>query len=361
LELKIAMEHSTKAPLRLAIIGSGNIAAVHAVAIGQVLDAKLTAVCARNVTKAAELAAEAGAQVFSTLEELLAANIADGVLIATPSGAHAEAALPALDAGLHVLCEKPLEINLERVRTMIATAERNNRILAGFFPLRGSMAASTIRAALDAGRFGRLTFVSARVKWWRDATYYADSNWRGTWALDGGGALINQGIHAVDLLQWFGGEVVEVGARAATLAHEGIEVEDTLAASLRFSHGGLGTLAAATSCYPGLDVILEVSGDNGTAILRNDRIEFWQFREEFSEDVAIRKNETAGAIGGGSSDPRAISPEGHRRQIEDFCKAIRGENHHVIDGRAAGRAVAIIEAAYRSSQSGKFELVEKLS
>lgn len=354
------MEKFTNSPIRLAIIGSGNIAAVHAEAVGQISGAKLTAVCARNVEKASALAAASGALVFSSLDELLAAKVADAVLIATPSGAHAAAALPALEAGLHVLCEKPLEINTGRVREMIAAAERNQRILAGFFPLRGSVAASTIRAALDAGRFGRLTFVSARVKWWRDAEYYAASNWRGTLAWDGGGALMNQGIHAVDLLCWLGGEVAEVGARVATLAHEGIEVEDTLAASLRFSHGGLGTIAAATSCYPGLDVILEISGDAGTAILRNDRIEFWQFREELSGDVSVRKNESTGLIGGGSSDPRAISPEGHRRQIEDFCKAIRGEECRVIDGREAGRAVAIIEAAYRSSQSGKFEPVEKL-
>jgi len=328
--------------------------------MAQVPDATLSAVCARNPERAAQIAAAAKARVYSSLGELLSDGIADGILIATPSGAHAESALPALEAGLHVLCEKPLEINLDRIRAMIAQAEFHRRILAGFFPLRGGAAARTIRAALDAGRFGRLTFVSARVKWWRDQAYYSDSSWRGTWALDGGGALMNQGIHAVDLLQWFGGEVAEVAARAATLAHTGIEVEDSLAACLRFAHGGLGTITAATSCHPGLDLTLEISGDAGSAMLRNDRMEFWKFREELPQDAVIRQNESAGAVGGGSSDPRAISPEGHRRQIEGFCRAIRGESGQMIGGREAGQAVGIIEAAYRSSQTGKFEPVEKL-
>lgn len=354
------MSGADRQPIRLAIIGSGSIAEVHAVAIAQVSDAKLTAICARNPERAAKIAAGTSARVFSSFDKLLAADAADALLIATPSGAHAEFALPALEAGLHVLCEKPLEISLARVRDMIAKAEQHHRLLAGFFPLRGGAAAQAIRTALDAGRFGRLTFVSARVKWWRDQTYYSNSNWRGTWALDGGGALMNQGIHAVDLLQWFGGDVAEVAARAATLAHTGIEVEDSLAACLRFTHGGLGTITAATSCYPGLDLTLEISGDAGSAMLRNDRIEFWKFREELPQDNIIRQNKSAGAVGGGSSDPRAISPEGHRRQIEDFCHAIRGEGSSLIDGREAGRAVGIIEAAYRSSQTGKFEPVEKL-
>lgn len=354
------MTSPTGDPIRLAIVGGGFIASVHAEAIRQIPGAQLTAVCARDVSKAEKLAGPSHARAYDSFEALLEAGVAEAVLIATPSGSHREHAVPALRAGHHVLCEKPLEIRVERVREMIAEAERNRRILAGFFPLRGGAAAQSVRAALDAGRFGRLTFVSARVKWWRDQAYYSGSSWRGTWALDGGGALMNQGVHAVDLLQWLGGEVTEVGARFGTLAHSGIEVEDTLAASLRFAHGGLGTIAAATSCFPGLDLVMEVSGDAGSAILRNDRIDFWSFRDERAEDTAIRENAAAGAIGGGSSNPQAISCEGHRRQIEDFCRAIRGQEHHIIDGREAGHAVAIIEAAYRSGRSGKFESVEKL-
>lgn len=348
-------------PLRFAIVGSGNIASTHANALAAVPGAQLTAVCSRNPEKAALLAAPAQARVFATVEELLAADGADALLIATPSGTHAEAALPALRAGRHVLCEKPLEIHSERVLQMITEAGRHNVLLAGFFPLRCGAGAETIRNAVAAGRFGRLTFLSARVKWWRDPDYYAASSWRGTQALDGGGALMNQGIHAVDLLHWIGGPVAEVVAFAATLAHPGIEVEDTLAASMRFPHGALGTIEAATSCRPGLDFSLEISGTEGTAILINDRIEFWQFQTELPGDDTIRKNEAGGVLKSGSSDPRAISSEGHRRQIHAFCQAIRGDTTApLIDGREAGRSVAIVEALYRSARSGTTEKVSYL-
>jgi len=345
-------------PVRLAIVGSGNIAFTHAAAIRQVPAARLTAVCSRNPGKSTVIAAPAGAKVFQSLDELLATDAADALLIATPSGTHLDSALPALRAGRHVLCEKPLEVRVDRIRNMIAEAKRQNVLLAGFFPMRYGSGAAAIRRALDEKRFGRITFLSARVKWWRDAGYYSDSSWRGTWQLDGGGALMNQGIHAVDLLQWFGGEITGVCAYADTLAHDGIEVEDTLAACLRFASGTLGTIATATSCHPGLDLSLEISGDAGTAVLVNDRIDFWRFREERTEDEFIRANETAGLIRSGSSSPLAISCEGHRRQIEEFCHAIRqGDATATIDGREACRAVAIVEAIYRSVKSEKSERV----
>ncbi len=345
-------------PLRLAIIGSGGIAQTHAAATALIPEARLTAVCSRNLASAASLAEPAGARIFETPQELADWDGADAVLIATPSGAHEEGALPAIRAGKHVLCEKPLEISTERVRRMVSAAEQAGVRLAGFFPMRCGAAAMTIRAALDAGRFGRLTFLSARVKWWRDQSYYSGSSWRGTQALDGGGALMNQGIHAVDLLQWFGGRPRETTAYAATLAHDGLEVEDALAASLRFESGALGTMEAATACHPGLDLTLDICGDQGTATLVSDRIAFWQFRDELPGDAEIRSGSSGGKLGSGASDPRAISCEGHRRQIADFCGAIRGEATDVPDGREAGVAVAIVESIYRSAKSGKSEPVE---
>lgn len=347
-------------PIRLAIVGSGNIASTHAAAVKLVPEAELAAVCSRNGEKARELAQGSTAQVFDSVERLLTEGNVDGLLIATPSGAHADSVLPALRAGRHVLCEKPLEINSERVSSMIEEASRQGVILAGFFPMRFGAGAEAIHQAMQAKRFGRVAFLSARVKWWRDMDYYSDSSWRGTRKLDGGGALINQGIHAVDLLQWIGGTVSDVSAYAGTLAHEGIEVEDTLSASLRFTHGALGTIEASTACYPGLDISLEVSGDNGTAILCNDRIEQWRFRDERPEDAGILAGTTSGVIKGGSSDPKMSSCEGHRRQIEAFCQAIRGENSRVIDGREAARAVAIVETIYRAVNSQKSEKVTYL-
>jgi len=348
-------DHAIKAPLQLAIIGSGNIARTHADAIALLPGVRLAAVCSRNPEKARELAAASEAKVFDSVETLLTSAAIDAVLVATPSGAHAESVLPALRAGKPVLCEKPLEISTARVARMIAEAERSGVILAGFFPLRCGAGALIIRQAKEAGRFGRLTFLSARVKWWRDQDYYRSSSWRGTWELDGGGALMNQGIHAVDLLQWMGGPVKEASAFAGELAHPGLQVEDTLAACVRFENGALGTIEAGTSCYPGLDLSLEISGDRGTAILINDRIESWRFAAEIPADEAIRTGRAGGEIRGGSSDPKAITCEGHRQQIAEFCHAIRGEPAAVIDGREAGKAVAIVEAIYKACRSGKSE------
>jgi UDP-N-acetyl-2-amino-2-deoxyglucuronate dehydrogenase len=345
--------------MNLAIIGSGGIAKTHADAIALLPDVRLAAIQSRNLEKARELAAPSGAEVVESLETLLANEAIDAVLVATPSGAHAESVLPALRAGKHVLCEKPLEISTKRVDAMIAEAKTADRILAGFFPLRYGVGAQVIHTALQAGRFGKLTFLSARVKWWRDQAYYGDSSWRGTQALDGGGALINQGIHAVDLIQWLGGTVAETSAFAGTLAHPGLEVEDTLAACLKFQNGALGTIEAGTSCYPGLDLSLEISGEQGTAILVNDRIAFWKFAEESPDDEAIRTGTEGGKVGGGASDPLDISCEGHRRQIEGFCQAISGTSSTgIIDGHEAGRAVAIVEAIYESSRTGKSQPIQ---
>lgn len=349
------MTTAPSSPLRLAIIGSGNIANTHAAAIEAIPEVRLQAVCSRNREMAEKLAKPFGAKVTDSLEELFASDDIDAVLVATPSGAHADAVLPALRAGKHVLCEKPLEVNSERVRAMIDEAARSGVILAGFFPLRQGAGAQIIHQALEAGRFGRLTFISARVKWYRDLEYYRASKWRGTWALDGGGALMNQGIHAVDLLQWFGGVPTAVAAFADTLTHPGIEVEDTLAATLRFANGALGTLEATTSCYPGLDLSVEVSGERGTAVLVNDRIDLWRFAEELPGDEDVRSGNLGGSIRGGSSDPRAISSEGHRQQIVDFCRAIRGESSEFINGQEAAKAVAIVETIYRAVRTSRVE------
>ena len=338
-------------PIRLAIVGSGGIAQTHAEAISRLPETQLVGVCSRNPQSAKTLAAAWNVPVFTRLEEML--PTLDALLVATPSGAHEEAAVAALRAGKHVLCEKPLEISSARVERMVNEAEKAGLILAGFFPLRCGAGVKAIRDALDAGRFGRLTFLSARIKWWRDENYYRSSSWRGTWELDGGGALMNQGIHAVDLLQWLGGPIREAAGYSGTLAHANLAVEDTLSACLHYQNGALGTIAAATSCHPGLDLSLEISGDRGSAILVNDRIEFWRFADG-NDPVPGGEG---GAIRGGTSDPRAISCEGHRQQIAEFCRAIRGFSSETISGREAGKAVAIIEAIYRSCRSGKSEPV----
>jgi UDP-N-acetyl-2-amino-2-deoxyglucuronate dehydrogenase len=333
-----------------AIVGTGTIAAFHARAIGATPGAALRAVHNRTPAKAQAFAAEFGSEAVADLDLLLARPDVDAVCVTVPSGLHGEITLRALAAGKHVLCEKPLEITTERIDEMIAAAKAAKRILAAVFQNRLGVGANHLKRAVAAGRFGRLTLCSAYVKWWRNPDYYGSSTWKGSEALDGGGALMNQAIHAVDLLQWVAGMPVRVGAQVRTLVHS-IRMEDTAAAWLEFPAGSLGVIEAATSCYPGSRMKLEISGENGTATLEDDRISRWDFADVRPEDDGIRLSAPT-VIGGGASDPKAIGGEGHRLLIADLADAIRAGRPPIIDASEARNAVAIIQAIYRSARSG---------
>ena len=342
----------------IGILGSGSIARIHVDALAGLEDARLVAVAGRNPATSRELADLAGAQTEDSVEALVRRADVDAVLVATPSGAHLDPVMAAIRAGKHVLCEKPMEVESARVFSMIERAREAGILLGGFFPMRFGAGAHAVKRALEEGRFGRLVSLGARVKWWRDAAYYRDSSWRGTWALDGGGALMNQGIHALDLLQWFGGSPEMVSAFTGTLAHPEIEVEDTLSAILKWKSGAIGTITASTACHPGLDLSIEVSGDAGTAVLVNGRIEFWRFDEEQPGDKAIRAG-GGSKWQGGASDPKAISCAGHREQIRILCESIRSGSVQpgFIDGTEACSAVRIVESIYKSARSLQAESI----
>src|SRR5437762_3574542 len=234
------------------IIGCGMISRFHAKAVADIKGAKVTA-CFDSFTSAADkFGAEIGCKVYHDLDKMLADKAVDVVTICTPSGVHMEPAIAAAKAGKHIIVEKPLDITLKRCDAMIAAADKAGVVLSTIFPSRFHESSQLLKKAIDAGRFGRLTMGDSYVKWFRTQEYYDSGGWRGTWALDGGGALMNQAIHNVDLLQWLMGDVESVHAMTATLAHERIEVEDTAVAVLRFRNGALGVIEAATSAYPGL-------------------------------------------------------------------------------------------------------------
>lgn len=341
------------AEVRFGIVGAGMIAESHAKAIAEVEGARLTAVASRNPDSAARLAAEFGGEAVNSLEAMLARDDVDAVCVTTPSGAHAEVAVPSLKAGKHVFCEKPLEISLDRIDAMIAAAKEGNALLAGVFQFRYGAGARRIKQAIDAGRFGKLTYASCHVKWWREQSYY-DGTWKGTQALDGGGALMNQGIHAVDLLQWLAGMPTEVRAFTGTLAHTDIEVEDTVAAALKFPNGALGVIEAATSVWPGFSIRVEISGDKGSAIVEDGSIKFWQFAEEGSEDEEIRSAQADTGIKSGASDPRTNNVEGHIRQITDLVAAIQGgDSSKIIGGEEGRRAVQLVLSVYEAARTGQ--------
>jgi UDP-N-acetyl-2-amino-2-deoxyglucuronate dehydrogenase len=338
------------------LIGCGMIAEFHTRAINEIDGAHIIGACSRNRANAEKIAGMAGhaCAIVDDVDKLLALPGLDVVCVCTPSGAHMEPAKRAAEAGKHVVVEKPLEITLPRCDAIIAACERAGVRLCTIFPSRFTAANRRLKEAIDLGRFGRLTLGDTYVKWWRIQEYYDSGGWRGTWRLDGGGALMNQAIHNVDLLTWLMGDVANVSAMTATLAHTRIEVEDTAVAALRFQSGALGVIEAATSAYPGLLKRTEIHGDRGSARVEQDDITLWDFQEKVPSDNIVHAA-MAGQTGfkAGASDPRGITHVGHRDQLADFLQAIDQGRDPVVDGREGRKSVEIIRAIYRSAQSGR--------
>ncbi len=340
-------------PVGFAIVGSGMIAEVHAGAIANVPEARLVAVYSRGVEAREEFAKKHGCRALGSIEELVRDPEVEAVCVTTPSGAHADAAVPVLEAGKAVLCEKPLEVSIAACDRIFAAAERGGGVLAGVFQMRLGPGARKVKDAIEAGRFGRMTSCSAYIKWWRSQDYYDSSKWKGTWALDGGGALINQGIHAVDLLQWLVGLPSEVAGFFGTLAHPGLEAEDTVAAALRYPNGALGVIEAATSAWPGSDLRIEIIGDRGSAVLENDRIVRFEFAEPQPDDEAILRESAGSEIKVGKSDPHGMSWVGHQVLVRDLALALREGRPPTIPGTEARRAVQLVLANYEAARTGR--------
>ncbi|QYM79223.1 Gfo/Idh/MocA family oxidoreductase [Horticoccus luteus] len=339
-------------PVGFGIVGLGMIAGFHARALAETTGAKLVGVVAREAAKAQAFAAQhGGGWATDSVEELVARADIDVVIIATPSGAHLEPALAAIRAGKHVLVEKPIEISVERTDALLAAADAAGVQVGAIFQSRFGAGAQALKAAVDAGRFGRFVLASANVKWHRAADYYR--GWKGTLALDGGAVLINQGIHTVDLLQWLAGMPETVAAWTARRVHTQIEGEDTMTAMLRFPHGALGTIEATTAAWPGWQRRIELCGENGSALLEDDRLVRWDFRDVQPGDEAVRASAVAeGAPSGGAGAANQISYAGHQRQIADFVAAVRTGKRVAVDGREARKAVALVRAIYESAAAG---------
>lgn len=336
------------------IIGCGMISRFHARAIGDVKGTKLAACFDQFPAAADKLAEETGCKAYHNLDEMLADPKVDIVTIGTPSGAHMEPAVAAAKAGKHVIVEKPLEVTLKRCDRIIKACEENDVKLAAIFPSRFHDSSRKLKQAIDANRFGKLTVGDAFVKWYRTQEYYDSGAWRGTWKLDGGGALMNQAIHSVDLLTWLMGPVAEVQAYADTLAHERIEVEDTIVATLRFANGALGTIEATTAAYPGYLKRIEIHGSQGSALLEEEDLKAWDFIKKSRQDAAILEAmQKKRSGGGGASDPAAIGHHGHTLQFRDFVDAIKKDRTPAIDGHEGRRSVEIIVAIYKAAESGK--------
>ncbi|MFI5356988.1 MAG: Gfo/Idh/MocA family protein [Opitutales bacterium] len=338
--------------LGFGIIGSGMIADFHARAIADATGARLVGVASRNAATARALAQKHGGAFHTTeVAALVARPDIAVVCITTPSGAHLDPALAAIRAGKHVVIEKPLEITVERVDALLAAAARAGVVMAPIFQARFGAGAQRLKAALMAGRFGRLVLASAYVKWHRTRDYY--QGWKGSLSLDGGGAVMNQGIHGIDLLQWFAGMPVEVFGRTTRCVHLGIEAEDTAVATLRFASGALGTIEASTATYPGWRRRIEICGEHGSAVLEDDTLARWDFREPRPEDETIRHAAADTTMGSGASAPNAISHQGHLRQIQDLVNHLRDGTPLGLSGPDSRNAVALIRALYASATTGR--------
>ncbi|MBN1808472.1 MAG: Gfo/Idh/MocA family oxidoreductase [Planctomycetes bacterium] len=340
--------------LGFGIVGCGMIADFHGMAVNAMKGGRL--VCVHDVipASAGRVGAEFGVPSYTDLDEFLKHPGLDIVTIATPSGAHMEPALKALKAGKHLAVEKPLEVTLERCDRIIAAAKKARRKVAGIFPSRfgGSMLA--VKKAVDAGRLGSPSLGIALIPWYRTQAYYDSGGWRGTWKLDGGGALMNQSIHTIDLLQWLMGPVVQLSAYAGLLAHKRIEVEDVAAAALRFKSGALGSIVGTTAAYPGTARRVELYGDKGSIVIVDTDIVSWEFDGKLASDKAVlRKYGPKKGPAHGAADPRAISFEGHQLQFENLVESIRKGTPLLVDAAEARKSVEVILAVYASALGGR--------
>lgn len=350
-------------PLGFVIVGCGMIARFHARAILEIPDARIAALVSRSPANGAALIAETkipACPVFDSLDAALASPAVDAVIITTPSGNHREPAILAANAGKHVVVEKPLEITPARCDDIIQACDRNRVKLCTIFPSRFADSSVVLKQAVSAGRFGRMTLGETACKWWRSQAYYDEGGWKGTQVLDGGGALMNQAIHSVDLLLWMMGDAVQVSGFATTLAHERIEVEDTAVAVVRFASGALGVIQATTSVHPGYPKSIAIHGDKGSAVVEQEDVLRWDFTPAVpgDDDVKTRFAAKVGASGG-AADPKAISHEGHRRQLADFAQAIREHRDPAVDGREGRKAVELICAVYESNRTGRTVTIGK--
>lgn len=329
------------------IIGAGLIADFHAKAIQSISNARLIGFCGTNQEKVQKLSEKYNCKAFSDHSEMLSSKEIDIVTIATPSGAHMEPAVEAAHFGKHVLCEKPLEITLERIDRMIEAHAKAGTYLGGIFNFRFEDTTEIIKKAINAGRLGTITYAAVYIPWWRTDKYY--EGWHGTLNLDGGGAMINQSIHMVDLLQYMMGPIEHLGAFSSKLGHPQIETEDTAVSIVQFKNKALGVIYGTTASFPGQFRRMEITGTKGTIVLVENSLTVWQFAEMIEEDEKIIQRFGVVEGVGGVADPAAISYLGHAKNISAFINAIEEGRAFEIDGSEARKAVEIVLDIYKAA------------
>lgn len=333
--------------VRFGIVGCGVIAPFHAKGIANTLEAELVACCDIIPEKAQKLAADFSVPKFYTdYHEMLASDGIDAVCVCTPSGLHGQVTIDAAKAGKHVLCEKPVEITLAKIDEMVKACRDAGVKLGVIFQRRTSPMWHKIKETIGSGALGKMVLGDAYLKYYRSQDYYNSGDWRGTWELDGGGALMNQGVHMIDILRWVMGPIDTIYANADHLARD-IEVEDTACAAIKFANGAFGILQGTTSVYPGMEHRLEFHGELGSICVAGEHITKWHVPGDDGD-----KGEGNVEIGSAASNPTAISSDGHQIQIRDLCLSIMEDRDPMVTGEEARKAVEVILAVYESSRSG---------
>jgi len=336
------------------VIGCGVIAPWHARSIAANEKAQLVAACDILPDKLKTFCEtmEEKPATYSDYRDLVKDPKVDVVCICTPSGLHGDMAIAAANAGKHILCEKPIEIKLDKIDQMIEAADKNKVKLGGIFQRRTYDSSKKMKLALEEKQLGKLVLGDAYLKYYRSQAYYKSADWRGTWELDGGGALMNQGIHGIDLLLWLVGDVDTIYARAGAMVRD-IEVEDTAIAMLQYKNGALGVIEGTTSVNPGEATRLEINGKSGTIIYEESKVTRWAVtdgEDDRAEDLKIEFGESEkGAV----ADPKNIGLLGHIRHVADMINAIENDTQPFVTGESARKSVELILAIYESSRLGK--------
>jgi len=349
--------------LRFGIIGGGVIGPTHAEAIAAQPDATLVAVADIIPGKAKTLTDKFGGVPYDDVQAMLDNEQLDVVTICTPSGLHGTLACQAMRSGRHVIVEKPMEITRAAIEEMLRVQQEHHVKLAVISQHRFDAPTRQVKQMVDEQTFGRIVLGNAVVPWWRSQAYYDSGAWRGTWELDGGGVLMNQGIHTVDLLQWLMGPVKSLYAYTDTLVHH-METEDVAIAVLRFANGALGNIIATTGAYPGLATRIELLGDKGSVVIEDDRLSYLHLARDDKEQAgpygstaASRASAAsaapAAAMTTAASNPGALNIQSHILQFADMIRAIHEDGTPLVDGKAARVPVEIILGIYESARTGK--------
>lgn len=337
-----------------AIIGTGFISNIHAEAISQIPKANLVAIASIDEGGVKKFANQYNVRPYLDHLEMLQREDIDIVCICTPSGLHGDIAMDALRYGKHVIIEKPMEISLEKADQIINFANEAGLKVAVVSQHRFDPSVIQVKSQIDSGRLGKLVMAEIAVNWYRTQDYYDNGQWRGTWKMDGGGVLMNQSIHTIDLMQYFMGPVESVYALVDTLAHERIEVEDVAAAVVRFKNGALGTISCTTAAYPGYSNRLELFGSNGSAVIDADQLTHLYFKDSENGGVPVndapRENDENPT---GAANPMAIKSDAHRLQFEDMIDSIQTNREPQVNGYEGRKPLEIILAIYKSAREGK--------